>query len=53
MNILALDTTTRNASVSLMVNKDFYTKCINNEVTHSEKLLPLIDEILKEFSQIF
>ena len=48
MNILALDTTTRNASVSLMVNKDIYTKCINNEVTHSEKLLPLIDEILKE-----
>lgn len=50
MNILSIDTTTKVASVSLLYNKRIITKSISNEITHSEKLLPLIDEILNENS---
>jgi tRNA threonylcarbamoyladenosine biosynthesis protein TsaB len=48
MNILGIDTTTKNAAVSLMYNNKMISKSIDNQVTHSEKLLPLIDEILNE-----
>lgn len=48
MNILGIDTTTKEASVSLLKDKTIITKSISNEVTHSEKLLPLIDKTLKE-----
>lgn len=47
--ILAIDSATKKASVALMLdNKNIVTKSIDNEITHSEKLLPLIDELLKE-----
>ena len=48
MNILAIDTTTKKASVALKTESNLFSKEINNEITHSEKLLPLIDEVLKE-----
>ena len=48
MNILSIDTTTKVAGVSLQYNNNIAEKNLSNEVTHSEKLLPLIDEILKE-----
>ena len=48
MNILAIDTSTKKASVGLKIN-DFVTyKNIDNEITHSEKLLPLVDDTLNE-----
>lgn len=47
-NILSIDTTTKKACVSLYAKEKMYTKCIDNEVTHSEKLLPIISEILNE-----
>lgn len=48
MNILAIDTTTKKANVSTYINNIKTVKNIDNEITHSEKLLPLIDSILKE-----
>lgn len=48
MKILAISTSSSNASVSLLEN-DTVIKELNNtnERTHSEKLMPLIDELLK------
>jgi len=48
MNILGIDTTTKSASCSIYNNSKYYTKSISNEITHSEKLLPIIHETLKE-----
>lgn len=48
MNILAIDTTTTNASVSIQKENNIFKNEINNPITHSEKLLPLIDKTLKE-----
>jgi len=48
LNILSIDTTTKVAAVSVLYNDKIIEKSISNEVTHSEKMLPLIDEILKE-----
>ena len=48
MNILAIDTTTKKASVALKVQDKIIIKEIDNEITHSEKLLPLLDSVLKE-----
>jgi len=64
MNILSIDTTTKVARVSIKkeisndknnkstINNDslfeIIEKEISNEITHSEKLLPLIDEALNE-----
>lgn len=48
MKILAVDTTTKDASVSLKIDEKIYNNSIDNEITHSEKLLPLIDKTLKE-----
>lgn len=48
MNILTIDTTTKKANVSISTDTKTYTKSIDNEITHSEKLLPLIDEVLKQ-----
>ena len=48
MNILALDTTTKKATVAIKTDSKLYIECIDNEITHSEKLLPLIDNILNE-----
>lgn len=46
MNILAIDTTTKCASVSVKTENSLYIEKVENEVTHSEKLLPLIDKVL-------
>lgn len=48
MNILAIDTTTKKATVAIKANNLVYVKEVDNEITHSEKLLPLLDEVLKE-----
>lgn len=48
MNILAIDTTTKKANVGIKTESLIKVKSIDNEVTHSEKLLPLIDDTLKE-----
>lgn len=48
MNILAIDTTTKKANVGIKTESLIKIKSIDNEVTHSEKLLPLIDKALKE-----
>ena len=48
MNILAIYSTTKKAALALMLNDTTYFKEIDNEITHSEKLLPLVDEVLNE-----
>lgn len=48
MNILAIDTTTKKANVGVKTKELVKVKSIDNEVTHSEKLLPLINETLAE-----
>ena len=48
MNILAIDTSTSTATVALQVEKNIYVKDLNDTQTHSQKLLPLISEILQE-----
>ena len=48
MIILALDTTAVTATVALLDNdKVIGMSSIHNKLTHSEKLLPMIDELLK------
>lgn len=46
MNILAVDTSTKNASVAIQKENLILSKNVCNEITHSEKLLTLIDEML-------
>lgn len=48
MNILAVDTTTKCASVSVKTDNLLFMDKVENEVTHSEKLLPLIDKVLSD-----
>lgn len=48
MKILAIDTTTKKAGVALKDDTNIFFREINNEITHSEKLLPLLDEVLTE-----
>ena len=48
MKMLGIDTTTRSASCSVLNEDKYYTKAISNEITHSEKLLPIIHETLEE-----
>lgn len=48
MNLLSIDTTTKKASVTLKKDNILTTKIVDNEITHSEKLLPIIDLTLKE-----
>ncbi len=48
MNILAIDTTTSTASVSVKSNNNLILNKVENNITHSEKLLPLVDETLKK-----
>lgn len=47
MNTLAIDTSTKKANVCLKYNNKIIDKSIDNEITHSEKLLPLVDDVLK------
>lgn len=46
--ILSIDTTTKKASVAICKNNEIILNEIDNEITHSEKLLPLIDKSLKD-----
>lgn len=46
MNILAIDTSTKVASVAVKKDDKIIGKNISNEITHSEKLLPLVDQML-------
>ena len=49
MKILAIDTSSRICSVSILEDKNLIIEKHNNdEKTHSQKLMPLIDEIFKE-----
>ena len=48
MNILGIDTSTKKANVCIKKDDTILDKSINNEITHSEKLLPLIDKTLNE-----
>jgi len=48
MKILAIDTTTKKATVALKKDDAMFIKETDNEITHSEKLLPLLDEVLKK-----
>ena len=49
MKVLALDTSSKMCSVSLIENdKLILEKTNNDEKTHSQKLMPLIDELLQE-----
>ena len=49
MKILAIDTSSKICSVAVLENDDvIIEKHIDNELTHSQKLMPMIDEILKE-----
>lgn len=49
--ILSIDTTTKKASVALKIDENVICKEIDNEITHSEKLLPLISSTLEENSK--
>lgn len=49
--ILSIDTTTKKASVALKFNNEIICKDIDNEITHSEKLLPLISSTLEEYNK--
>lgn len=48
MKMLGIDTTTKSASCSVLNEDKYYIKNISNEITHSEKLLPIIHETLEE-----
>lgn len=48
MNILGIDTSTKKANVCIKNNNNITDKSIDNEITHSEKLLPLINDCLQE-----
>lgn len=46
--ILALDTSTENCSVALMINDQIYTRSEVAPRDHTKKILPMVDEVLKE-----
>lgn len=48
MKILSIDTSSKICSVSILEDTDLIIeKHIENELTHSQKLMPLVDEVLK------
>ena len=48
MKILAIDTSSKICSVSILEDKNLILEKHNNdEKTHSQKLMPLVDEIFK------
>lgn len=51
MKILALDTTSKLASVSLLIDGEIVgTKYNDNQKTHSERVIPMMEELLNENS---
>lgn len=49
MKILSLDTSSQNASVAILENKEVLIELNNNdEKTHSQKLMPMIDEVFQK-----
>ena len=49
MKILAIDTSSKICSVSILEDNDvIIEKHTNDEKTHSQNLMPLVDEIFKE-----
>ena len=49
MKILSLDTSSNICSVAILEDTNIVAqKCIENELTHSQKLMPLVDEILTQ-----
>ena len=49
MKILALDTTSKLASVSLLIDGNVVgTKYNDNQKTHSERVIPMMEELLNE-----
>lgn len=49
MKILAIDTSSKNATVSIAENEENLIEINNNdEKTHSQKLMPMIDEALNK-----
>lgn len=48
MKLLGIDTTSKLASVIVTNNNNVFYESDTNEITHSEKLLPLIDKVLKK-----
>ncbi|MGN1051015.1 MAG: tRNA (adenosine(37)-N6)-threonylcarbamoyltransferase complex dimerization subunit type 1 TsaB, partial [Acutalibacteraceae bacterium] len=49
MNILALDSTAKVASVAIINEKEILSeKIVNNGLTHSETLVPMVSEMLEE-----
>jgi tRNA threonylcarbamoyl adenosine modification protein YeaZ len=53
MNILGIDTTSKNASVVVKTPDNIYVASDINDITHSEKLLPLIHKTLLESNMNF
>ena len=51
MKILAIDTSSEVCSVAVLEDEDLIIeKNITNELTHSQKLMPMIDDVLKQCS---
>ena len=49
LKILSLDTSSNICSVAILEDTNIVAqKCIENELTHSQKLMPLVDEILTQ-----
>lgn len=48
MNILVIDTSSIRCSAGIKYNNEEYIKFFDYNKTHSEKLLPLLDDVLKE-----
>ena len=48
MKILAIDTSSEICSIAVLKDRDLITKRdLNNSLTHSQKLMPMLDEVLK------
>ena len=48
LTILALDTCTESCSAALLHNQDLHCRSANAPREHSQRLLPMVDEVLKE-----
>lgn len=48
VKILAIDTSTENCSVALVIGDTYYTRRAISPRDHAKKILPMVDEVLKE-----